>query len=231
MTAIWNIPATGLRGLFAQRRNLFRPALLVDVARPREILPPGDTGCGSPDGRNNQPRRISRSDRIWRSVPGRSFVADGECDLVGAASEILAFPVATFIRFHRNHGLLQLTQRPALGNRGSAAASFMSSASPGRLPTGSGSIPVSLPCGVSSDGVVVTDCARRIQRYDHVVMATHADQALSAIADPTAGRDRAAGRLSLQPQPRRPSFGPGFHAEAPRGLVELELYRLARGRR
>ena len=34
-------------------------------------------------------------------------------------------------------------------------------------------------------GVVVTNSRGGSSRYDHVVMATHADQALTAIADPT----------------------------------------------
>ncbi len=34
-------------------------------------------------------------------------------------------------------------------------------------------------------GVIVTDSRGESSRYDHVVMATHADQALAALADPT----------------------------------------------
>ena len=52
--------------------------------------------------------------RIWRRVPRRSPAADGERDLVGAAERD---PVVSRRRpssaSTRNHGLLQLAQRPA----------------------------------------------------------------------------------------------------------------------
>jgi predicted NAD/FAD-binding protein len=103
---------TGLSGLFAQPRNLFRPrfwSLLRDLmkfyrqaTRDVELLR-DDT--------------LSLGDYLAAGGYGAAFRDDHLLPMASAIwsappSEILSFPVATFIRFHCNHGLL-LTQRPA----------------------------------------------------------------------------------------------------------------------
>ena len=80
------------------------------------------------------------------------------------------------------------------------------------------------------DRVIVTDLNGHSERYDHVVMASHADQALAMLADPSARRAKSARLVPLQPQSRRAAHRRQLHAEAARGLVKLELYRLTRHR-
>ena len=107
---------TGLSGLFAQPRNLFRPrfwSLLRDLmkfyrqaTRDVDLL---------------RDETVSLGDYLAAGGYGAAFRDDHLLPMASAIwsappSEILSFPVATFIRFHCNHGLLQLTQRPGLGN-------------------------------------------------------------------------------------------------------------------
>ena len=145
--------------------------------------------------------------RLWRSVPRRSSAADGERDLVGAAQRN-----AVVIRRRRssasidNHGLLQLARAPGLGDRGRRQQRLCRAADRSRLPTGSGSIRGVVAVQRGADGVVVTDADGESERYDHVVIATHADQALAVLADPAADETRTARRVPLQPQPGRPAF-------------------------
>ena len=56
------------------------------------------------------------------------------------------------------------------------------------------------------------------------VIATHADQALALLDDPTAQRAALAGRVRLQPQYRGAAFRSGADAETARGMVKLEPF-------
>jgi predicted NAD/FAD-binding protein len=175
---------TGLLGLFAQRRNLFRPrfwSMLRDLIKfyrqatrdadllTDETVSLGDyLAAGGYGAAFRDDHLLPMSSAIWSAPP----------------REILSFPVATFIRFHRNHGLLQLTGRPAWetvvgGSTVYVQRLIQSFADRIRLDTAV--VRVQRVAG----GVVVTDSRGGSARYDHVVMATHANQALSAIANPT----------------------------------------------
>ena len=89
------------------------------------------------------------------------------------------YPAASFIRFFESHGLLRLAGRPPWrtvtgGSR--AYVARMTEPLAGRI---------RLDCPVRAirrqpDGVLVEERGGRIARYDHVVLATHADQALAS---------------------------------------------------
>ena len=96
-------------------------------------------------------------------------------------AEMLSYPAAAFIRFHENHGLLQLRQRPAWetvvgGSRNYVERLTRSFADRIRLDTGVREV------RRVNNGVVVTDSKGHSERYDHVVMASHADQALTMLS-------------------------------------------------
>jgi predicted NAD/FAD-binding protein len=101
-----------------------------------------------------------------------------------APAEMLSYPAAAFIRFHHNHGLLQLKQRPAWetvvgGSRKYVERLTETFADRVRLDT----------CVAEvrrvNNGVIVTDLKGHSEHYDLVVMASHADQTLAVIADPS----------------------------------------------
>jgi predicted NAD/FAD-binding protein len=105
-------------------------------------------------------------------------------------SEILAYPAAAFIRFHDNHGLLQLRRRPVWetvvgGSRNYVQRLILPFADRIRLDTAVHAV------RRTADVVMLTDSNGHTDRYDHVVMATHADQALAMLAD----RSRQEGEL------------------------------------
>jgi uncharacterized protein len=175
----------GIGGLFAQRSNFFRPrfwSMLRDLVRfYRQATRDADVLTDE---------SVSLGEYLATNGYGAAFRDDHLLPMASAIwsaspDEILAFPVATFIRFHRNHGLLQLTRRPQWETVDGGSMVYVE-----RL-TRSYAEGIRLDTAVvavrrKSDGVEVTDCRGETQRYDHVVMATHADQALSTIADPTA---------------------------------------------
>lgn len=175
---------TGLRGLFAQPDNLFRPrfwSMLRDLTKfYRQATRDADLLTDE---------TVSLGDYLAAGGYGAAFRDDHLLPMASAIwsappSEILSFPVATFIRFHRNHGLLQLTQRPAWETVvGGSIVYVQRLIQPfaDRIRLDTEVVSVQRIAG----GVIVTDSRGESNRYDHVVMATHADQALSALADPT----------------------------------------------
>lgn len=175
---------TGLRGLLAQPGNLFRPrfrSMLRDLVRfydhaTRDVARLGDdTG--------------SLGDYLDRGGYCAAFRDDHLLPMASAIwsaprQEILAFPVATFIRFHHNHGLLQLTGRPPWETVVGGSQVYV------RQLVQSFADRIRLECAAvrvqrGPAGVTVADMRGETHTYDHVILATHANQALAAIDRPT----------------------------------------------
>lgn len=100
------------------------------------------------------------------------------------AAEIGAYPAAAFIRFCINHGLLQVLNRPLWRTVDGGSREYVR-----RLLAPLGDR-VRVGCAVRSvrrvSGLVdVTDQSGNRAFFDHVVIATHADQALRLLTDPT----------------------------------------------
>jgi len=175
---------TGLRGLFAQRRNLFRPrfwSMPADLIRfyreaKREVNGLKDEG-------------MSLGEYLVTAGYGTAFRNDHILPMASAIwsslpADILAYPAAAFVRFHDNHGLMQFRGRPVWETVAGGSRSYVE-----RLTC---SFEGSIRCDRavvnvrrSADGTVITDSKGATDRYDHVILATHADQALAALADPT----------------------------------------------
>ena len=95
---------------------------------------------------------------------------------------LLDYPAEAFIRFFDHHGLLNLRNRPewrtVVGGSRTYVAKLAQSIV-GRI---------RLRCGVTAieripDGVSVRDDSGRVETFDHVVIGTHADQALALLSD------------------------------------------------
>jgi predicted NAD/FAD-binding protein len=94
------------------------------------------------------------------------------------------FPAASFVRFFQNHGFLQITGQPQWrvvrgGSNRYVEAMIRPYRERIRLKTPVASI------RRHAEFVEVTPAGSSPERYDHVVVATHSDQALSLLADPS----------------------------------------------
>jgi predicted NAD/FAD-binding protein len=173
---------TDLKGLFAQPANLARPrfwAMLRDLLRFYRAAP-RDAAALERD-------LMSLDDYVARGGYGPGFVQDHLLPMAAAiwstpAAEVGAYPATAFIRFCENHGLLQLRDRPVWRSVvGGSQAYVRRLAEPFAATT-------RLGCGVvalrrEADGVVLRDTAGEATRYDEVVIATHAPQALAILED------------------------------------------------
>jgi len=107
-------------------------------------------------------------------------------------AEIHQYPACAFVRFFENHGLLKLAKRPkwrtvAGGSR--AYVEKLTAAYADRVRLNAGATSVRRDGG----GVWVRDANGSTERYDHVVIATHADSALAMLDDPSSEERRLLG--------------------------------------
>ncbi|HQS94879.1 MAG: NAD/FAD-binding protein [Novosphingobium sp. 16-62-11] len=169
-----------LRGLFAQRRNLVSPrfwSMLRDVARfyksaPRDLPELGQLGLG---------------DYLDGLGCGAAFRDDHLYPMAAAiwstpVKDIPHHPAAAFIRFFENHGLLQFRERPRWRTVQGGSREYVQRISAPFSDRVRLSSPINqvrrLPQGIE------IHAGNGWERFDHAVIATHADQALGMLADP-----------------------------------------------
>lgn len=97
---------------------------------------------------------------------------------------MLDFPAETFINFYANHGMLQAAGRPAWRTVAGGSKTYID-----RL-LGDRNIETAIGTPVRRIGrarscVHIEDARGIVRMFDHVVIATHADQALKLLAEPT----------------------------------------------
>jgi hypothetical protein len=182
---------TSVAGLFAQRSNLVRPrfwAMLQDIARFYRNA--------SNDVLTGDSVDVSLGDYLAAGRYGTAFRDDHLLPMAAAiwsapCAEILSYPAAAFLRFHHNHGLLQLTDRPVWRTVIGGSAVYVQ-----RLRDAfSGTVRTDTPVRQVSRGPneVVLLGDGWSERFDAVVFATHADQTLAMLADPATAESEALG--------------------------------------
>ncbi len=106
--------------------------------------------------------------------------------------EMLAYPLATFVRFFQSHGLLKLAGRPQWRTVAGGSQEYV------RRLTDRYGDRVQLSSGVkairrTAGRVYVIDDNGQTRGFDHVVIAAHADQALAMLSDADAEERRLLG--------------------------------------
>jgi predicted NAD/FAD-binding protein len=173
-----------LNGLFAQRSLLFSAAhlkMLVDVVRfgqrGRQIL----AGNGNP--------RLTIAefleDERFSENFARFYIMPMVSAIWSSGTELAAdYPRDALLRFLDNHGLLRVTGQPTWRTVVGGSSSYIAPLTrpfDDRVHLGTGVERIHR----SSDEVdlVLDDGSRH--RFDHVIVAAHADQALQILAEPT----------------------------------------------
>ncbi len=178
---------TSLATVFADRRNLVRPAfwgMLGDLLRfnrettrlaSRGIVPDLSLGDFLRAGRYGEAFRdwylLPMAAAIW-SCPPRSM---------------LEYPLATFLHFCHNHGLLQIFDRPTWLTVKGGGQEYVR-----RLASTLDDVRMGVPVrGLmrDADGVWLFS-ADGAERFDEVVLACHSDQALRIIGDAACSDER-----------------------------------------
>jgi predicted NAD/FAD-binding protein len=174
---------TGLRGLFAQKRNLLRPrfwSMLRDLRR-LYAQAPSDPILENAD-------MISLGEWLDSHRYGRALQQDHLLPMAASiwssrASAVRDYPAAAFFRFCDNHGLLRLNDRPQWRTVTGGSRNYVT-----RLTAPyAGHIHLnSAIAGIrrTEAGVLLRDSSGQTRRFDEVVLATSAKRALALLEDP-----------------------------------------------
>ncbi len=173
-----------LRGLFAQKRNLGRPrfwAMIRDILRfYREA--PRDLSLGRLEG-------VTLGEYLAAGRYSDGFVND---HLLPMAAAIWSSPLAAMkehcaagiVRFFDNHALLRLDERPVWRTVAGGSREYVSRLTAryaDRIRRGDAARRVIR----RPRGVWIESACGALAHFDHVVIATHSDQALGLLADPS----------------------------------------------
>ena len=189
---------SNLATVFAQKRNLISPrflGMISDLLRFNRLCT--RLATEGKDAELAEPLQ-SFLDRHHFGAPFRDwyFLPMLGCIWSCPTDQMLQFPVATMIRFCHNHGLLQVNDRPqwhtVVGGARHYVEKIVASIDDARLST-----PVQR---IERDSAGVTlHSARGSERFDHVVLAAHSDQALALLAEPSASEAQVLGAIRYQP--------------------------------
>jgi predicted NAD/FAD-binding protein len=174
---------TNLNSLFAQRRNLLRPSfyrMLVDAFRFRreaqEILRANDyeTTLGA----------YLEGKKYSESFIHHFIIPMGAAIWSADPKQFNEFPAHSFVQFFNNHGFLKVKDQPQWQVIKGGSRSYVEPLTRAYKDN------VRLSCPVVSikrhgDHVEVEPRHGEVERFDQVVIATHSDQALAMLADPS----------------------------------------------
>ena len=193
---------SNLDSLFAQRRNLVRPAfwrMLADLMRFNRIATAmAQRGVGSasqPSGEALQSigefldhHRFSTAFRDWYFLPMIGCIWSCPTD------QMLRFPIDTMIRFCHNHGLIQITNRPRWFTVRGGARGYVERLLR-HIPDARLNTPVRGVRRLRDSGqvLIATDDASHV--FDDVVLACHSDQSLALLDDASSAEREVLGAI------------------------------------
>ena len=191
----WN--GANLNSVFAQRSNLLRRrfwGLLADIVRFNKLATA--LAQAHNDGALMQPLQ----DFLDTHGFGETFRDGYLLPMLGCiwscpTSQMLQFPAATMVRFCDNHGLLQVNNRPqwftVRGGSKHYVQAITQHIDDKRL-----NAPVQ---GIQRDETGVRLLTSQgVEAFDEVIIATHADQALRLLSQPSASEQDVLSRIRFQ---------------------------------
>ena len=183
---------TGLGGIFARKRQCFDPAylrLLADIARfNRATLRMLHAGQLAGLTLGAHVTRLRLSPQLRESYLYPMTAAIWSAPLSGAAE----FPAEAFAHFFANHGLLTLRDAPPWRTVAGGSQTYVRAL----LARFTGTLRLKAAVAEvrrDEEGVVVRVVGEPAQRFDRVVLATHADVTLRMLADASAQERRLLG--------------------------------------
>jgi len=186
---------SGLAGLFAQPRNVFRVRFWRMLGDIRRFYRSGPALLQRPGADNLTLGRYLDSERYSHAFVYNHLLPMAAAIWSTAAHDMREHPAAAFIRFCTNHGLMQVKDRPQWRTVEGGSREYV------RRLTAPFADRIRLDARIRSvrrtpRGVIVDHENGVAERFDHVVIATHADQALRLLADPSPEERRLLGAFS-----------------------------------
>lgn len=184
-----------LKSVFAQKKNVLRPAfwrMIADVFRfQKQALRYLDAGPEVTLGHCLD--TLKMGDWFRRYFILAMGGAIWSCPL----PQMLQFPARTFVRFFHNHGLLTVNDQPQWYTVTGGSRAYV------KKITAAFEDRIRLKDGVKSvtpeGNDLVVESQSGAARYDQVIFACHADQALALLKNPSAAQKELLGRVRYQP--------------------------------
>ena len=172
-----------LSTVFAQKRNLLSPGflrMLRDILRFNKqttalALSKDQQEFQTPLGTFLDQHHYSQEFRHWYLLPMAA------CIWSCPTATMMAFPVASFVNFCHNHGLLQVTDRPQWYTVRGGAKHYVEKMLP-HIAHRYLHTPVKAVYA-NPAGKMVVHSANGLQEFNDVVMATHSDQSVKLLTD------------------------------------------------
>jgi predicted NAD/FAD-binding protein len=176
---------TDLNSVFAQRRNLVNPRFLVML---RDILrfnaratalaqEPDTTALHMTLGQFLDDERFGQAFRDWYLLPMAAAI--WSC----STAQMAEYPLATFVRFCHNHGLLQVTDRPQWYTVRGGAREYVEVLAKAIPEVRINDKALGIVRGADPAGRVTVRGSHDSVDYDQVVLACHTDQAQALLLD------------------------------------------------
>lgn len=187
---------SGAQGFFGQRSNLARPGhwrLMMDIsrffrtARERVEWFPADVTLGT----------FLTQERYSDAFVQDHIIPMGAAIWSTAMNGMLAFPARSFIDFYANHGMLQYWDRPAWRTVKGGSRQYV------ELLVADGGFEVQRNNRArrvvrQKDYIHITDERGVVRPFEHVVIATHADQAIRLLDEPDPLEEKLLGAFQYQ---------------------------------
>lgn len=192
----WN--GSSLSGVFAQRSNLFNLrflGMLNDLLRFNKLT----THMALVNTAEVQEQTLDiflKEHRFGEAFCNWYLLPMLGCIWSCPTDQMLRFPVATMVRFCYNHGLIQISQRPQWYTVVGGAKHYVEKIVR-NIPQKRLNSPV-LRIERDELGVRIIT-ASGTEHFDQLVLATHSDQALRLLAEPTSKESAILGAIRYQP--------------------------------
>lgn len=173
---------SGLAGLLGQKTNALKPRFWLMVGDILRFYREAPQALGRPG-----TAALTLGEFLDREAYGRPFIEDHLLPMGAAiwsttAGDMRAYPLEAFLRFFVNHGLLLLKDRPKWRTVAGGSREYVRRL----LGDFRGALRLGAPVAeIRRDdrGATVTLAGGGSERFDRVVIATHADRALALLAD------------------------------------------------
>jgi predicted NAD/FAD-binding protein len=183
--------------LFAQRSNLLRLGhyrMLYDILRfyrkSRALLQTEDGSLTLGE--------YVRQEGYSKEFIERHLIPMGAAIWSADPDQFYEFPVKYFVRFCNNHGMLNIFRRPEWRVIKGGSCQYI----PKLTAKYADRIRLSTPVQSirrGPDTVEITTHQHGVEHFDQVILATHSDQALSLLSDPTTAEREILGVMRYQP--------------------------------
>lgn len=175
---------SSLNGLFAQRRNLLRPSflkMLREILRFNAIASSGE----SPSVRGETLGAFVHHHGLSQELVDNYLLPMTAAIWSAPAARVLDFPADFLFRFYKNHGLLQLKNRPQWRTIPGGARNYIEAIVAGWQDR------IRLNCPVrevrrTNESIAVSGSSFEAEAFDAVVLACHAPESLAMLQDASA---------------------------------------------